>query len=85
MPFAAGSGAIPPRNQAHGQGKALGVDPFLTHTRLTEVRDSTKPGLWTLDWTVDWILNSIMDWIFRLEFQSPGDQKVTCILISSKD
>jgi len=28
MPSAAGSGAIPPRNQAHGHGKTLGVDPF---------------------------------------------------------
>ena len=38
MPSAAGSGAIPPQNQAHGQGKTLGVDPFIiTHARLTEV------------------------------------------------
>ena len=35
-------------------------------------RDSTKPGLWTLDWTVDWTLDSKMDSVFRLEFQLPG-------------
>jgi len=23
-------------------------------------RDTTKPGLWTLDWTMDWTLDSIM-------------------------
>ena len=41
MPSAAGSGAIPPRNQAHGHGKTLGVDPFRDgnsrNSRLTEV------------------------------------------------
>jgi len=35
---------------------------------LTEChRDTTKPGLWTLDWTMDWTLNSIMDSISGLK------------------
>ena len=34
--------------------------------------DSIKPGHWTPDRIVDWILDSIMDSIFRLEFQLPG-------------
>ena len=29
----------------------------------TLVRDTTKPGLWTMDWTVDWT----MDWAFLYE------------------
>jgi len=46
-------------------------------------RDTTKPGLWTLDWTMDWTLDSIMDSIIGLKFQSPR-VNVACILISSK-
>jgi len=34
----------------------------------TRRRDTTKPGLWTLDWTVDWTLDSIIDSISGLEF-----------------
>ena len=26
-----------------------------------QMRDGTKPGLWTLDWTMDWIMDSILD------------------------
>ena len=30
------------------------------------LRDTTKPGLWTMDWTVDWT----MDWVFLYAMSS---------------
>ena len=34
--------------------------------RVKSLRDTTKPGLWTMDWTVDWT----MDWAFLIEMSS---------------
>ena len=31
------------------------------HTRGNGIRDTSKPGLWTLDWTVDWTVDSVCD------------------------
>jgi len=40
------------------------------------VRDTTKPGLWTLDWTMDWTLDSIMDSIIALDCQGVRGQRL---------
>ena len=36
---------------------------FERDLKETGERDTTKPGLWTMDWTVDWT----MDWAFLYE------------------
>jgi len=36
--------------------------PCNTIPRRVNERDTTKPGLWTLDWTVDWTLDWTVDW-----------------------
>jgi len=41
---------------------------------MTTEGDSTKPGLWTLDCTMDWTLDSIMDSLFRWNFDRQGSE-----------
>jgi len=42
MPSAAGSGTIPLQNQARGQGKTLGVDPYSRRNSRKTDRSTTN-------------------------------------------
>ena len=65
MPSATGSGAIPPRNQANGHGKTLGVDPFRDgNSRKT---DSTVQKYYkrapNSSWLIEFVRTTVALWL----------------------